>query len=438
MVGQLQDPADYFSQLAPFDIGQSMQAHQLQNQQQALLQAQQQRAAQQQAQLDQARKEAIANPSAAAFNKLLVLDPQSHEAIKTAWGQKDADQQKADLQEITAIDGLLAAGRHDDALARVQRRRDADAKAGLPTDDDDEMIDTIKTDPGSARLYTGSLLAGVLGDKAPEVIKTLGEDRRAEVKLPGDIASTTAGTTKALAEANQIAPNAEADRAYKAAQAQRMADQTASEALRLGLDRDRLQADIDIKTRELNLKEGDLSDGARSAVNGAVTASVASRQLANRAGTLADQIQSAPNVGGKTGATWANWYAATTGDASAVTQLRREYTQLRAQQAVKNLPPGPASDKDIQLALKGFPSDTDNRETLTSFLRGMQKLNDAVAEQQDRQADWLAGNKGSLGPARAGFFVGNTFVAPGTKFDDVEKRVRLEQAKAAAAARVAK
>lgn len=438
MVGPLQAPVDYFAQLAPFDIGQEMRAHQLQAQQDALLQAQQQRAAQQQAQLEAARQEAIANPSAAAFSKLLVLDPKAHEGIKAAWSLKDEAQQKADLQEITAIDGLLAAGRHEEAKARVQRRRDADAKAGLDTEDDDEMLAVLDEDPSQARLYTGSILAGILGDKAPEVIKTVGEDRRAEAELPGKIASTTAATTKTLAEAGQIAPNAEADRALKVAQADKARADIDNAAARLGLDRDRLNFDIDAKNRELGLREGDLSDGARTAVNQAVIGSVSARQLAGRAGSLADQLQQAPNVGGKTGATWANWYTSLTGDASAVTALRREYTQLRAQQAVKNLPPGPASDKDIQLALKGFPSDTDNRETLVSFLRGMEKLNNVVADQQDRQADWLAGNKGSLGPARAGFFVGNTFVAPGTKFEDIEKGIRKEQARAAAAARVAK
>jgi hypothetical protein len=438
MVGQLQAPIDYFAQLAPYDIGASIDAQRQQRQQQALLQAQQQRAAQQQAQLEAAQQDAIKNPSAAAFSKLLVLDPKAHEGIKAAWGLKDEAQQKADLQEITAIDGLLAAGRHDEAKVRVKRRRDADAKAGLDTEDDDEMLAVLDEDPAQARLYTGSLLAGILGDKAPEVIKTLGEDRRADAELPTKIASTTASTAKTLAEAEQVAPNAAAERDLKAASAAKMAADVDTAAARLGLDRERLSFDIDAKNRELGLKEGELSDGARSAVNQAVIGSVSSRQLATRAATLADKFQEAPAVGGKTGATWANWYAATTGDASAVTQLRREYTQLRASQAVKNLPPGPASDKDIQLALKGFPSDTDNRETLVSFLRGMEKLNNLVADQQDRQADWLAGNKGSLGPARAGFFVGNTFVQPGTRFDDIEKANRKEQARAAAAARVAK
>lgn len=438
MVGPLQAPIDYFSQLAPFDIGQDMQAHQLQNQQRAILQAQQQRAAQQQAQLDAARAEAIKNPSAAAFNKLLVLDPQSHEAIKSAWSLKDESQQKADLQEITAIDGLLAAGRHDEAKARVQRRRDADAKAGLDTEDDDEMLSVLADDPASARLYTGSLLAGILGDKAPEVIKTLGEDRRAETELPTKIAATTAGTTKTLAEANEIAPNAAATRELQAATVEKARADVENAAARLNLDQARLQADVDLKTRELDLKEGEIPPAAVGAVNNAILGAVSSRQLASRASSLADQLQQAPNVGGKTGATWSKWYADLTGDASAVVQLRREYQQLRAQQAVKNLPPGPASDKDIQLALKGFPSDTDNRETLVSFLRGMEKLNNVVAEQQDRTADWLAGNKGSLGPARAGFFVGNTFVAPGTRFEDIEKAKRREQAQAAAAARVKK
>jgi len=435
MVGPLQQPVDYFSQLADFDVGKAIDQHVLQGQQQAALQAQHARALAQQQAADAALNAALKNPSPEAYRTALLTNPGLKEQITTAASSWNDQQRKTNLEDLGALYTLPA----ELAAKRLAARIDADRKAGQDVSDDEEMLNLLKTAPDQAKAYIGLKLAGTLGeDKFAEAYGTL-------TKLPGEVAKTSADTglvqaqtAKTVEEAAQVAPLAAAEQDLKKATAEKMAADVANAAARLNLDQSRLQADIDLKTRELDLKEGEIPPQAVTAVNNAILGSVSSRQLASRAGTLADQLLQAPNVGGKTGATWAKWYTDLTGDASAVTQLRREYQQLRSQQALKNLPPGPASDKDIQFALKGFPSDTENRETLVSFLRGVEKLNNLVAEQQDRQADWLAGNKGSLGPARTGFFVGNTFVQPGTRFDDIEKTARKEQARAAAAARVSK
>lgn len=435
MVSPLQQPTDYFSQLADFDVGKAIDQHVLQGQQQAALQAQQQRTLAQQQQADAAMKAALSSPSPEAYRTALLTNPGLKDQITAASSSWNDQQRKTNLEDLGALYTLPP----EMAAKRLSARIDADRKAGEDVADDEEMLNLLKTAPDQAKAYIGLKLAGTLGeDKFAEAYGTL-------AKTPGEVAKTTADTglvqaqtAKTVEEAKQVAPLATAEQDYKRAAVDKMGADVATAAARLNLDQARLQADVDLKTRELDLKEGEIPPAAVTSVNNAILGAVSARQLAGRASSLADQLQQAPNVGGKTGATWAKWYTDLTGDASSVVQLRREYQQLRAQQAVKNLPPGPASDKDIQLALKGFPSDTDNRETLVGFLRGMEKLNNAVAEQQDRQAEWLAGNKGSLGPARVGFFVGNTFVQPGTRFDDIEKSVRKEQAQAAAAARVQK
>lgn len=430
-------PIDYWSQIAPIDLGAAFTAGQQGAQQRLLQQQQLQRAQQQQALLDAARLRAIRSPSAENYAALQVLDPEHFKDIKNAYDITDKAEQTRTLQDLSAVRGYLRAGQGDRAKALIQRRIDADRAAGLDTSDDEDMLASIDEDASQAAGAVDYQIAAIMGpEKWSDTFGKITDAARADAKLPGEIAKTEADTASTLAttaktveETAQVAPNAEAQRAKWTSDADVAAQ-------RLGLDREKFNSDREIALQRLEIDLSALPPGAATAVNGAVTAAVASRQLANRARGLADQLQAAPNVGGKTGATWAKWYTDLTGDASAVTQLRREYQQLRSQQAVKNLPPGPASDKDIQLALKGFPSDTDNRQTLVSFLRGMEKLNNAVAEQQDRQADWLNGNKGSLGPARTGFFVGNTYVAPGTRFDDIEKGIRRQQAQEAAAARM--
>ncbi len=65
---------------------------------------------------------------------------------------------------------------------------------------------------------------------------------------------------------------------------------------------------------------------------------------------------------------------AVTGSQDAVSEIKKKYLAIRASQSVRNLPPGPASDKDIALAISGFPPDNAGIEYMASFLRGLSKL----------------------------------------------------------------
>lgn len=88
---------------------------------------------------------------------------------------------------------------------------------------------------------------------------------------------------------------------------------------------------------------------------------------------------------------------ALTGKQDAVSLLRTRYSAIRASQAVKNLPPGVASDKDIELALSGFLPPSANPQEIASFLRGMAKL-EAVEEGFNRfKAEYINKNNGVRG-----------------------------------------
>lgn len=434
MIGQ---PVDYWGQLSNIDLGKTLTDSFQGAQQQQILQAQQQRAAQQQAQLDQARQEAINNPSAAAFNKLFALDPKSHEAIKAQASSWSEDERNTNLREVTAIDGLLAAGQSDAASARVQRRIDADKAAGLDTADDEDMLAAIKADPKSARLYTGALLTGILGDKAPDAIKAVGDDRRADAALPGELAKTaaetdlaTAQTGKTAAEAQQVAPSAQADQAYKAAAAQRLADQTGIEAQRLDLDKDTLATNTQLELDKLHGKGTSISPTSEQTMNGAVVTSEASRQLGARASALADKLDSSPQALGGVFAQLNEAGKGAFGKQDAVSALRKEYQQLANSQAVMNLPPGPASDKDIKLAMAGFPPPSANAPTMASFLRGMAKLQTIKANRDQAKADWISEN-GNLGRAKNDITVNGVKVPAGTNFGEFSTSASSTERRAA-------
>ena len=109
-----------------------------------------------------------------------------------------------------------------------------------------------------------------------------------------------------------------------------------------------------------------------------------------------------------------------------MTQLRQEYTRLRNTAAIKSLPPGPATDKDIAMALKGFPSENASATDLSSFLRGMAKLQDVDASINNAKTDWLANNRGTLTRAKDTFVAGDYATKPGETFNDFAQRIVVD------------
>jgi len=85
------------------------------------------------------------------------------------------------------------------------------------------------------------------------------------------------------------------------------------------------------------------------------------------------------------------------GSTEEVTALRQRFNAIRTSQATANLPPGPASDKDIQLALSGFPKENANAETIISFLRGQKKLAKVNEKFAEFKANFYAVNKSPSG-----------------------------------------
>lgn len=398
-----------------------------------------QQAQQERLRTNAARDAWISNPTQDNLRAYMALDPKNSEAIKRNFDAQDETVKRNNLQSWSAVKGYLANGKTDAALEIIRRQRDADAKAGQPTDDDDQMIEIIQSDPRAALAITDYHLASALGqDKYAESFSSMqklpGEIKQQAATLEGTEAttqSTLATADKTRADTAEVAPNAQAERDFKAAQAQRFTAQTAYEAERLKLDRDTLESNIQLKLMEFQNRP--MSDQTSKLVNDQVRASEIARLLGNRAKTLADQLETS-NASGGWGTTGPALVTMVTGDKSAVQMLRDEYQQLIGQQAVKNLPPGPASDKDIQLALKGMPPSSASKETMVSFLRGMAKLQERVAASEQAQADWASQNNG-LGRLRNDALINGTLVPAGTSWSEFRTNQSAFEKKDAAQSR---
>ncbi len=123
-------------------------------------------------------------------------------------------------------------------------------------------------------------------------------------------------------------------------------------------------------------KEGqDLSAHMEKRLSDASDEAVESAATARRLDKLAGEFEQAEDLGsGLFGSKWAELLKKTTGDQDAHTALRKKYNGIRASQAVNNLPPGAASDKDIELALSGFPDSDANGQHIAQWMRGVIKL----------------------------------------------------------------
>ncbi len=96
-------------------------------------------------------------------------------------------------------------------------------------------------------------------------------------------------------------------------------------------------------------------------------------------------------------ARWQESIKKVAGTEDAVSVLRARYSTVRNSEAIKNLPPGVATDKDIQLALEGFLPATANPKQVASFLRGLSKMAAVDEAFQSYKARYIDDNNGARG-----------------------------------------
>jgi len=378
---------------------------------------------QQQAQMNADLLGLANNPSPENYTKVMTVYPQLSENLKRAYETMDDGKKKTTLSVASQSYAALLNGQpeiakqvlNDAALAYENsgQKKDAGVIRGYA-----KLIDN---NPTAARTSIGLMMAATDPDKFKDIYSTLGQEGRAEQMQPYEIAESQAktGLVKAQTQGQVI------ENTYKPQQLQGSIDQTQSQiavnyatienmAERLGLDKDKLATETELKLQELNPSNIKLSDGAQKIVNDTMISSVASEQAANQQLDLANRIESA---GGGFGAfsRFGEWIKGQTGNQSAMTELRNEYTRVRNSQAMKMLPPGPATDKDIELAMKGLPPETADSKTIASFLRGMAKMNQRDAAYQQMQAEWV-NQVGGMGSTKRDVEVLGVKIPAGTTF----------------------
>lgn len=376
------------------------------------------------------------NPTARDFTNVAMLLPKAEaDSMRANWETLSKDRQENELRFGGQVMSAFSTNQPQIGIQLLRERATAERNAGREGQAKayETWAQMAEVSPQSAQKTIGIMLAGVPGGD-----KVLTSSIQA-LKAPAEIRTGEAGATKEELVTANTPTRLALENTQTAANIRNLDSQILERTNRLVLDRDRLkldrdklQSDVELKLFELNQKGGQLDASATKIVNDSAVAAVGSEQAAGRMLDLASRLE---QQGGGFGAASRayEWMKQATGNQDAMTQLRNEYTRLRNTQAIKSLPPGVATDKDIELALKGLPPETANAATLASFLRGMAKMSQYEAVAESAKSEWV-NSVGSLGRATRDIDIGGIQVPKGTTYVDFARQFMDQRAQDLAAA----
>ena len=113
-----------------------------------------------------------------------------------------------------------------------------------------------------------------------------------------------------------------------------------------------------------------------------------------------DQIGEAEWTSGiqaKAGEAWKYF----TGTEDYVTSVRKNYSDIKVRNAINNLPPGVASDKDIELVMEPWPEGTSDFNFIRRKLEAIANVEEGRAAYRRFEAEYIAKNRKRDGLARA-------------------------------------
>jgi len=446
---EIQDPTQSF--LSAFQTGAAIQDTRLKQEQQ-----QQQMANQKLIQEGFAKLRQPGATAADYANLAMVLPETQAKAVRESFSMLSGERQQNALQQSGQVFSAFKAGKPEIAIGLLDRQIEAKRNSG---DNEGAMFletwrDVAKENPKATEDYFGFTISQMPGgDKVIESAVKFGGERRAEAQAPSKLREAVAAADKAVADATtaqatatNAAEKAAADAAKATADAnaakvkaqyaekvelaglektgwdvKNLKSQISDRSARLNLDQQTTTATVAEKLSSIQKNLNELPADTRKLINESATLATTSKQSANQMNDLAKRIE---GLGGYGAAARLGEFAKSTlGVEGYETSLRQEYTRLRNQAAIKSLPPGPATDKDIELALRGFPKETSDSKLVASFLRGMAKLQDIDSAVSNAKTDWLANNNGTLTRAKNTFIAGDYSAKPGETFNDFSQRV---------------
>ncbi|EHX9388445.1 phage DNA ejection protein [Escherichia coli] len=174
------------------------------------------------------------------------------------------------------------------------------------------------------------------------------------------------------------------------------------------------------KAQQLISEAPTLSVNMEKGIETAVNNATASSNSANSMSALAQQFRAEKPTTGLFGNAQ-NMFAKLTGSDTTLRDLRIRQNALVNSQVLKFLPPGPATDKDVEIVRQGAPTDMDNPETVARWLDAMANLERRNAQFNEFKAEWMSAN-GNPGQSRNGGQILGLDVKKGESLGSAVKR----------------
>lgn len=328
------------------------------------------------------------------------------------------------------VSGLLQGSQ---MAAQIQAEREAQARQQQVQSQIQKILSQSPQVPGATPPFVPPGLAGTAG-VAPGALSAPPQQVQAPASQMAQIAQVLATSSdpqlqraglqqlfnSANFERNNARDDSEFERnlaAEEAAARQRLADQKELELLRQQGRVNNAQDpssvrefnffnDLSPEQQEqfMNLKRGE--EGPSSKTEGvlydATDAAVKARANVAKYNDLAQRMTEIDPASGFLGST-SETLKAMLGVQDAATLVRKDYVKLRNSAAVQDLPPGVASDKDIQLVLSGFLPENADPQMISQYMRGLAKVEDLNAQYSEFKADYIASDpgRGAIGLSQA-------------------------------------
>ncbi|CTW03701.1 phage DNA ejection protein [Escherichia coli] len=366
---------------------------------------QQEKQAQRQKEFQQAYANAYASGDRGALRQLATQYPDQIESVRKGMGFIDEDQRNS--IGTLAAGARLAASSPEAMQSWLQNNAKELARVGV---DPNNVAQMYQQNPSGFGEFVDHLGMAALGpidyfnvqDKMAgreidrgRLAETIRSNQAGEaLQARGQNLSYQSAMTGHNIAAQRLALDQQ-EFGFKMQQAQEKAQQLISEAPKLSVN---------------------MEKGIETAVNNAT----ASSNSANSMSALAQQFRAEKPTTGLFGNAQ-NMFAKLTGSDTTLRDLRIRQNALVNSQVLKFLPPGPATDKDVEIVRQGAPTDMDNPETVARWLDAMANLERRNAQFNEFKAEWMSAN-GNPGQSRNGGQILGLDVKKGESLGSAVKR----------------
>ncbi|EFU0753009.1 TPA: acyltransferase [Escherichia coli] len=366
---------------------------------------QQEKQAQRQKEFQQAYANAYASGDRGALRQLATQYPDQIESVRKGMGFIDEDQRNS--IGTLAAGARLAASSPEAMQSWLQNNAKELTRVGV---DPNNVAQMYQQNPSGFGEFVDHLGMAALGpidyfnvqDKMAgreidrgRLAETIRSNQASEaLQARGQNLSYQSAMTGHNIAAQRLALDQQ-EFGFKMQQAQEKAQQLISEAPKLSVN---------------------MEKGIETAVNNAT----ASSNSANSMSALAQQFRAEKPTTGLFGNAQ-NMFAKLTGSDTTLRDLRIRQNALVNSQVLKFLPPGPATDKDVEIVRQGAPTDMDNPETVARWLDAMANLERRNAQFNEFKAEWMSAN-GNPGQSRNGGQILGLDVKKGESLGSAVKR----------------